>query len=90
MSEHINTWIEQVLTEQLAAEAVLVGGDGRHFEITVVSSHFEGQRPVKKQQLVYAVLFAWGVAFYYSKRANSEFDAMARELVAEFEKKAKV
>ena len=56
MSEHINTWIEQVLTEQLAAEAVLVGGDGRHFEITVVSSHFEGQRPVKKQQLVYAVL----------------------------------
>ena len=33
---------------------------------------------------------AWGIAFYYSKRANNEFDAMARELVAEFEKKAKV
>ena len=33
---------------------------------------------------------AWGIAFYYSKRANSEFDAMARELVIEFEKKAKV
>jgi uncharacterized membrane protein (DUF485 family) len=33
---------------------------------------------------------AWGIAFYYSKRANNEFDAMARELVAEFEKKVKV
>lgn len=56
MSEPINSWIEQVLTDALAAEQVLVGGDGRHFEITVVSSQFEGQRPVKKQQLVYAAL----------------------------------
>jgi acid stress-induced BolA-like protein IbaG/YrbA len=56
MSGHINGWIEQVLTDALAAEQVLVGGDGRHFEITVVSTHFEGQRPVKKQQLVYAAL----------------------------------
>jgi acid stress-induced BolA-like protein IbaG/YrbA len=52
----INAWIQQVLTEALAAEQVLVGGDGRHFEITVVSGQFEGQRPVKKQQMVYAVL----------------------------------
>lgn len=56
MSADINNWIEQVLTDALAAERVLVGGDGRHFDITVVSAHFEGQRPVKKQQLVYAVL----------------------------------
>jgi len=33
---------------------------------------------------------AWGIAFYYSKRANNEFDAMARELIVEFEKKVKV
>ena len=33
---------------------------------------------------------AWGIAFYYSWRANNEFDAMARELVADFEKKVKV
>lgn len=56
MSGDINNWIQQVLTDALAAEHVLVGGDGRHFEITVVSAQFEGQRPVKKQQLVYAVL----------------------------------
>ena len=52
----INTWIQQVLTEALAAEQVLVGGDGRHFEITVISTQFEGLRPVKKQQMVYAAL----------------------------------
>ncbi len=33
---------------------------------------------------------AWGIAFYYSRRANNEFDAMARELIVEFEKKVKV
>ena len=52
----INAWIVETLTTELGAETVLVGGDGRHFEITIVSSHFEGQRPVKKQQMVYAVL----------------------------------
>ena len=56
MGGQINDWIEQVLTDALAAEQVLVGGDGRHFDITVVSTQFEGQRPVKKQQLVYAAL----------------------------------
>ena len=48
----INAWIVETLTTELGAETVLVGGDGRHFEITIVSSHFEGHRPVKKQQMV--------------------------------------
>jgi acid stress-induced BolA-like protein IbaG/YrbA len=56
MNGQIDQWIEQVLKEALSAEQVLVGGDGRHFEITVVSAQFEGQRPVKKQQMVYAAL----------------------------------
>lgn len=30
-------------------------------------------------------IVAWGIAFYYSKRANTEFDAMARELAVAFE-----
>lgn len=29
---------------------------------------------------------AWGIAFYYSKKANTEFDAMAEELVREAER----
>jgi acid stress-induced BolA-like protein IbaG/YrbA len=52
----INAWIIETLTAELGAHSVHVGGDGRHFEITVVSHQFEGQRPVKQQQMVYAVL----------------------------------
>jgi acid stress-induced BolA-like protein IbaG/YrbA len=55
MSE-LNAWIVETLTAHLEAETVEVGGDGRHFEIVVVSRQFEGQRPVKQQQLVYAAL----------------------------------
>lgn len=29
---------------------------------------------------------AWAIAFYYSRRANREFDAMARELIRDAEK----
>ncbi len=56
MNSPIDQWIEQVLKDALSAEQVLVGGDGRHFEIAVVSAQFEGLRPVKKQQMVYAAL----------------------------------
>ncbi|MCL2656622.1 MAG: DUF485 domain-containing protein [Betaproteobacteria bacterium] len=31
-------------------------------------------------------IVAWGIAFYYSKRANNEFDAMADELVRDAER----
>lgn len=30
---------------------------------------------------------AWAIAFIYSRRANAEFDAMAAEIVREFERK---
>jgi uncharacterized membrane protein (DUF485 family) len=29
---------------------------------------------------------AWGIAYYYSRRANREFDEMARELIRDAEK----
>jgi uncharacterized membrane protein (DUF485 family) len=31
-------------------------------------------------------IVAWGIAWYYSRKANTEFDAMAAELVREAEK----
>lgn len=40
--------------------------------------------------LVFALsefIVAWGVAFYYSRRANREFDALSRQLVADIERK---
>ena len=35
---------------------VVVGGDGYHIDLTVVSDAFEGLTRVKRQQLVYGVL----------------------------------
>ena len=35
---------------------VVVGGDGYHIDLTVVSDAFEGLNRVKRQQLVYGVL----------------------------------
>ena len=48
--------IKQILTAGIQAEHIEVTGDGQHFDLLVVSHAFEGLRPVKKQQLVYAVL----------------------------------
>ena len=39
--------------------------------------------------LVFALsefIVAWGIAFYYSRRAGAEFDLMAREIAADYEK----
>jgi len=34
----------------------LVQGEGNHYDITAIGDVFEGLRPVKKQQLIYAAL----------------------------------
>jgi acid stress-induced BolA-like protein IbaG/YrbA len=48
--------IRHLLAEQFADAHIEVTLDGGHVNITVISSAFVGLNPVKKQQLVYAVL----------------------------------
>jgi acid stress-induced BolA-like protein IbaG/YrbA len=48
--------IRRLLAAGIDAEEIQVSGDGRHFDVLVVSKAFEGLRPVKKQQLVYGIL----------------------------------
>jgi acid stress-induced BolA-like protein IbaG/YrbA len=48
--------VQQMIEQGLACESVQVGGDGYHFEAIVVSSAFEGKRPVARQQMVYATV----------------------------------
>jgi acid stress-induced BolA-like protein IbaG/YrbA len=48
--------IEHLLAEQFADAHIEIALDGGHVNVTVVSSAFVGLNPVKKQQLVYAVL----------------------------------
>ncbi|MCX2982450.1 BolA/IbaG family iron-sulfur metabolism protein [Halieaceae bacterium IMCC14734] len=48
--------IEGLLHSGLKDCEVSVSGEGNHFDILVVGEIFAGLRPVKKQQMVYAVL----------------------------------
>ena len=52
----IEDQIKHAIESQIQASTVEVGGDGRHFEIKVVSPIFEGKRTVEKQRIVYAAL----------------------------------
>ena len=48
--------VKVLLHTQLTDCEFQVQGEGNHYDITVIGSVFEGLRPVKKQQLVYAAL----------------------------------
>lgn len=48
--------VEALLAAQLEDCEFHVQGEGNHYDITVVGDVFEGLRPVRKQQLVYAAL----------------------------------
>ncbi|MBU6436116.1 MAG: BolA family transcriptional regulator [Betaproteobacteria bacterium] len=50
--------VERYIAEGLACTHLQVEGDGQHFYATIVSSAFEGKRPVQRHQLVYAALGA--------------------------------
>lgn len=48
--------VKDLLESRLAAARVEVTGDGRHFDILIVSDAFDGLSRLKKQQLVYGAL----------------------------------
>ena len=48
--------IKLAIEKYLPSSIVHVGGDGRHFEIQVVSHEFEGKRTLEKQRMVYEAL----------------------------------
>ena len=48
--------IKGYIADGLSCEHVEVEGDGQHFFATIVSSAFEGKRPIQRHQLVYAAL----------------------------------
>ena len=52
----IEEQIKQAIESSLPESTAEVGGDGRHFEIRVVSPVFDGKRTLEKQRLVYAAL----------------------------------
>ena len=50
--------LTQIIRSGLACQHLAVEGDGRHWYATIVSQEFEGLRPIKRHQRVYATLGA--------------------------------
>lgn len=50
------TEIKQLITGALNCQSVEIVGDGNHFEARIISTDFEGKRPVARQQMVYATV----------------------------------
>lgn len=48
--------VKSYIAAGLQCEVLEVQGDGQHFEALIVTSAFEGLRPVARHQRVYAVL----------------------------------
>lgn len=48
--------LKQVIAEGLPCEYLEVEGDGRHWFAVIVSTEFEGKRPIARHQRVYAAL----------------------------------
>jgi acid stress-induced BolA-like protein IbaG/YrbA len=48
--------LQAIIAAHLPCEHLEVSGDGRHWYATIVSSVFEGQRLIQRQQRVYATL----------------------------------
>ncbi len=48
--------LQQIIAAGLACEHLEVSGDGRHWSAVIVSTEFEGKRPIVRHQRVYATL----------------------------------
>ena len=48
--------LHQIIAAGLSCEHLDVTGDGRHWSAVIVSSEFEGLRPIARHQKVYAAL----------------------------------
>ena len=54
-----NDQIKERLLEHFPDSTVEVSGDGRHFDLRIVSASFDGMRSVRRQQSVYAAINDW-------------------------------
>lgn len=48
--------LQAIIVSGLPCEHIELSGDGRHWDVTIVSSAFEGLRPIQRHQRVYASL----------------------------------
>lgn len=51
--------IKTRLAEHFPGAQIAVRSDGSHYDLQVVSDAFDGMRPVRRQQMVYAAINDW-------------------------------
>lgn len=51
--DDIKQWLEIGLPD---SQIEVMGDDGHHFEVLVISPHFEGKKELQRHRMVYAVL----------------------------------
>jgi len=71
--------VRQYIADGLPCDHIDVQGDGSHFDAVIVSSAFEGLRPIARHQLVYAAL---------GERMKSEIHALSMRTLTPGEFKA--
>jgi uncharacterized membrane protein (DUF485 family) len=83
------------LRKQLVLTGLMVFSVFYYFLLPIGAAYFQDLYKVKVWGVVnFGLLFAlsefvvaWGIAIYYSRVANRDFDRMAREIAADYEKK---
>lgn len=50
--------LQTIIASGLQCDHIEVDGDGRHWQAVIVSPEFEGMRPIRRHQRVYATLGA--------------------------------
>ena len=50
--------LKDIISAGMACDHITLEGAGRHWHATIVSSEFEGKRPIQRHQRVYATLGA--------------------------------
>ena len=50
--------LRSIIAAGLACDHIELEGDGRHWQAVIVSAEFEGLRPIRRHQRVYATLGA--------------------------------
>lgn len=51
--------IKSILEKKLELNHISINGDGKHFNITVVSKLFENMNKIKRHQFIYKILFKY-------------------------------
>ena len=54
-----NEELQLLISQEMVDSQVIIGGDGHHFEATIISDAFQNLSKLKRQQMVYGKLSSY-------------------------------